>query len=414
MRRSAICGAVLLAAGISLPAHAVTPAADALFERGRFAEASATYAAVPSSSPDYQPALRRLGAIALYANRWDDAERYLLAAYSRNPGDAETEKMLAELAKRQGKFAQAAIWYRRAGNAGRATAFAAFGNAVPYRVISTAKDAEIAFVQTDPLPAVMARVNGHEGLFLIDTGGAEIVLDPAFAANAKVKAVGGDKGVFAGGKSATIAFGRIANFSLGALSLADVPAELIPTAGFSAAAQGKSVAGAIGTQLLMRFISTIDYAAGELVLAPRNSEPSTDKAVAEIPFWLLSDHLIVGRGAINGSAERNFIVDTGLAGFAFTAPASTLRDAGIAIPGVTQIKGGDIGVSAAVPFDIASLSLGDLTEKNLRGLYGPFPTALEKSLSVHIAGIISHQFFRPYAVTFDFSKMKIIMRKPGA
>jgi len=31
---------------------------------------------------------------------------------------------------------------------------------------------------------------------------------------------------------------------------------------------------------------------------------------------------------------------------------------------------------------------------------------------VHIGGIISHAFFRPYAITFDFVRMKLVVRKP--
>lgn len=414
MRTVARLCAAIFAFGLYVPAQATTRAADALFQQGRFGEAAKAYSVVKPTSIDYMPALRRLGAIALYANHWDEAERYLLAAYSRRPGDAETEKLLAELAKRRGKFDQAAIWYRRAGSSGRAAAFAAFGNAVPYRITSAAKSAEIKFVQTDPLPAVMASVNGREGLFLIDTGGAEIVLDPKFAADAGVKAVGGDKGVFAGGTSANIAFGRIAKFSLGGMDIADVPAELIPTAAFSAAAQGKPVTGAIGTQLLMRFLSTIDYANGTLVLASPNSEPPQDNRVAEIPFWLMSDHLIVAQGAIDGGADKTFIVDTGLAGFAFTAPPSTLKQAAIGIPDIGPQNAGAIGTATATPFAIASLSLGEVNEKNLQGLYGPFPPTLENSLSVHIGGIISHQFFRPYAITFDFAHMQIIVRKPAS
>ena len=41
---------------------------------------------------------------------------------------------------------------------------------------------------------VEATINGVRGLFLIDTGGAEIVLDPDFAAKADIAGVGGRAG----------------------------------------------------------------------------------------------------------------------------------------------------------------------------------------------------------------------------
>jgi len=50
----------------------------------------------------------------------------------------------------------------------------------------------------------------------------------------------------------------------------------------------------------------------------------------------------------------------------------------------------------------------------LIGVYGAFPPSLESSLGFDVGGIISHQFFRPYAVTFDFRNMQLILRKPQA
>jgi hypothetical protein len=402
----------VIALASAVAAQAQTPKADALFAQGRFVDAKKAYAAVSPKSADYQPAMRRLGAIALFNNNLAEAERDLLIALSRDPDNKITANLLAEVANRQGAFAKSAFWLKRAGNAPRAAAFAAFGNAMPYRITSSASGAEIRFTQTDPLPAVLARVNGKEGLFLIDTGGAEIVLDPTFAMKTGVKPVGGDKGVFAGGKSATIAFGRIANFSIGELTVTDVPAELIPTSALASATKGKPVAGVIGTGLLSRFLSTIDYANAKLILAPKTSQAPKDSRAAEIPFWLLSDHLIVARGKLDNGPEQPFIVDTGLAGFAITAPRSTLRAAGIAIPQVAQQKNGAIGISAAVPFPVAAFTLGTLKAANLQGLYGPFPPTLENGLGVHIGGIVSHQFFRPYAITFDFTHMQIIVRTP--
>jgi hypothetical protein len=125
------------------------------------------------------------------------------------------------------------------------------------------------------------------------------------------------------------------------------------------------------------------------------------------------DHFILAHGALDGGPEQMFFVDTGLAGSAFTAPASTFAASGVALPAAQNAPPSNaIGQSAAVPVDIKSLSLGVLTRENLGGLYGPFPPSLESSTGVHIGGIISHAFFRPYAITFDFVRMKLVVRKP--
>jgi Aspartyl protease/Tetratricopeptide repeat len=396
-----ICTALL----VPLAANAGDTAnADLLYSQGEFDQARAAYAAVPAGSPGYEAALRRLGAIALYANRLDEAERNLQLALASDPSDVKCKSLLAEVASRQGNFAEAADWFAKAGKPDRAAEFAAFGNAAPYRIVSGPGRTEISFVQTDPLPAVSAAVNGHQGLFLIDTGGPEIALDTNFATTAGIVAVGGEQGTFAGGRRAPISFGRIAQFGIASLEVADVPAVLLNTAAYSAVTGGKPVAGVIGTEFLSRFLATINYPAGKLVLAPRDVAPPSG---VEIPFWMVGDHFILAQGHLNAGHPQMFLVDTGLAGFAFTGPASTLIDAGIVVPTPSAA-----GADSALQFNVDSTSLGDLRVEKLQGLYGPFPPTLETSLGVHIGGIISHAFFRPYAVTFDFARMRLYARKP--
>jgi aspartyl protease len=389
-----------------------TAAADAQFFAGHFESAKMLYSAVPPTSQKYEEALRRLGAIALSEKRLADAEQELNLALAQTPADTKAQSLMAEIASRRGDFAHAASWLAKAGKPERAAAFAAFGQSRPYRIVSAGSPLRVPFVQTDPVPAVLAKVNGAEGLFLVDTGGAEIVLDSGFAKSADVEVAGSGNGTFAGGKTSGLAYGRIAKFTLNSLEVADVPAMLLSTKGFSGAATGKPVAGVIGTAFLSRFLATIDYPAGALSLEPSDTSPPP--YLIAVPFWLAGDHYIVARGRLDSGADQLFLVDTGLAGFAFTAPASTLKDAAVPIP-VPQASpsSSEVGQSAVAPFAIDALSLGDLHAKNLTGLYGPFPPSLEAGLGVHLGGIVSHAFFRPYAVTFDFVHMKIYLRKPS-
>jgi hypothetical protein len=58
------------------------------------------------------------------------------------------------------------------------------------------------------------------------------------------------------------------------------------------------------------------------------------------------------------------------------------------------------------------MSLGDAHEKNVQGLFsGPFP--LENRFGFRIGGIVSHGFFRPYALTFDFTGMQLLLSRKG-
>jgi hypothetical protein len=40
-------------------------------------------------------------------------------------------------------------------------------------------------------------------------------------------------------------------------------------------------------------------------------------------------------------------------------------------------------------------------------MHGPFPASLERSQGFRIGGIVSHAFFRPWRVTFDFEAMRL-------
>ena len=179
--------------------------------------------------------------------------------------------------------------------------------------------------------------------------------------------------------------------------------------------KGIKVDGIIGTVLLYHFISTIDYINGRLVLRKRTEKNirKTQQDNAEsivIPFWMAGDHYIVAWGTINESEPMLFFVDTGLAGGGFTCPASTLKKAGIELDDTVFEGLGGGGAVRSTPFMIEKLTLGDAVESNVRGIYIHGGGNLEKLLGFSIGGIISHSFFRNYALTFDFDNMQLYLK----
>ena len=63
-----------------------------------------------------------------------------------------------------------------------------------------------------------------------------------------------------------------------------------------------------------------------------------------------------------------------------------------------------------VPYTVSQVSLGDVREHNVPGLYdGPFPW--EHTFGFYLAGMVGHDFFKPYAVTFDFQAMRIVLQQ---
>jgi len=389
--------------------------ADGLFAEGRFGEAAELCGARLTEVEDDYPAVLRLGEIALLANRLDEAERRLSKARQLRPDEARPMALLAEAYYRRDNFQAAEPLFRQIGRTAMADKLASFKSLVPYQVASDLAESHLDFALTDPLPVVRVRVNhGEEVFFLIDTGGSELILDPAFAKQVGAERFGSETGTFAGGSTTSYEHGRVERVTLGAFEVRNVPVHLLDTTRLSRAAGGKPVKGILGTVLLYHFLPTIDYRRGRLELrrlTDHSSRPVEAASEADgrisVPFWLAGDHFIVARGSVNGGESCLMLVDTGLAGNAFTCPESTLERAGIELKGPSSEGVGGAGPVRVTPFLLKELSLGPAVRRHMPGVFGPFPASLEHGLGFRLGGLISHAFFRSYRVTFDFVRMSL-------
>ena len=292
----------------------------------------------------------------------------------------------------------------------------------PYQLPDRFPAAHVQFIRTDPLPVIQVRINGRDPVnFFIDTGGAEIILDTAYAAEVGAAQFGTERGVFGGGKTASIQHGRIDSLTLGDLIVNNLPVTIMPVRHFSdPIAEGLRLDGIIGTFFLYHFLATLDYPRGELILRQKtdqNRQPlehtASGAALTQVPFWM-ADHYMVAWGTANGSQPLLFFVDTGLAGNAFTCPASTVKAANLQLRHDLATAGlGGGGKMNITPIEIEELTLGEAQEHNLHGVIGAFPPQLEEAFGFHIGGLISHEFFRPYAVTLDFSRMHYLLQRKG-
>ena len=90
---------------------------------------------------------------------------------------------------------------------------------------------------------------------------------------------------------------------------------------------------------------------------------------------------------------------------------SVIKEAGIKLEENKASKGaGGGGKLKIVPYTVHQLSFGVIKENNVPGLYdGPF--SWENMFGFHLAGMVGHDFFKSYAVTFDFENMQIIYSK---
>jgi len=401
--------------------------AHRLFQMGKFAEAGKLYSQIVTQNPKDYSATLQLGRIALLSNRLDDAQKWLEKAIALRPGDADAKVMLAEAFYRRDDFQKAAASLNGVDVSSNklvgeqyptlnVAMLESFKGQTPYQLQGNGTITHVKFLKTDPLPLLNVRVNGgKEVTFFIDTGGSEVALDTDFAKELGVPQFGAVQGTFSGGQHAEVKLGRIDSLTLGDWTIKNVPTAMLPLRQLSEGFGVKQIDGIIGTTLFYHFLTTMDYPRGELVLRRKTAESleqfkkSPGKRVA-VPIWMASDHFMVGWGRVETLPPTLLFVDTGLMGAGAKLAESVIKEAGIKLEENKATEGaGGGGALKIVPYTVHQLSFGDIKEENVPGLYdGPFPW--ENMFGFHLAGMVGHDFFKPYAVTFDFQNMQIFLQ----
>ena len=413
---------------------------DTLYQEGRFDEAEAAFLNTLELDPQNPAVLEKLGLIALWRNDTKEAESYFEDALSHTPWyrnfwplNTNLKYHLGMTYLRQDRFADLAHLFDEArgpvalGPFRDLDAFgkqmALFENEPPY-AIEGPDEARIDFVTTDPLPVIEVSVNGSELLnFIIDTGGMEVILDNDLAEQIGAQMAGSITGSYGGGKKAETGLGRIDSLTMGEFVVRNVPIHTLDTDPISPLFDGLDIHGIIGTRLLMHFLSTIDYPGGALILQRPTSanlqsleSQATASGVKAIRFWLVQTHYIVAWGTVNNLDPKLFFVDTGLAGAGFTAPVSVLEEAGVSVDWTEAqdaIGGGGVFQEVDIVIDRLTLGTGEneVVESHVPGKASEHPpSVLGDTLGFHLGGLISHQFFRDHALTFDFTRMRLVMR----
>lgn len=406
---------LLFFAGTSLLAATALERTDALFANGYFPEAEAGYMEALHKNPGDLKVNTLLGTIDLFSNRLDDSDKYLRRGTQSGPFQEVAKNLLGEVYYRRDQFPEAARWFRAAGSTERAEPLELFGDTAPYAIDGPPDETRLPFVVTDPLPIVRVRVNGGEAAeFLIDTGGAEVQLDADFAKRMNLTTASGSSTMLLDGSQTEMRHGRVASLQLGDFDVQNVPVGIRPLPVFA----GRKLDGVLGTVLLYHFLATLDYPNGELILRRRSVEALhafetralADKQIA-MPFWLASDHMIVARGRVNQAPPALLLVATGFTS-GFTCPESMIQQASLSFDRRGSILPATERRTNFAPFVVSDLYLGDARQQNVAGIAGAFPAGLEHAYGFRIGGLIAHQFFRPYAVTFDFTGMRLYLSGP--
>jgi hypothetical protein len=409
-RLTFLVGSFLLASASLLGATALERG-DALFANGFFPEAETAYTDALQKNPHDLKVSTLLGMIALFSNHLDDAEKYLRPAAQAGPFQTVAQNFLGEVFYRRDQFPEAARWFRAGGSSERAGPLESFGEAAPYTIEGAPDETRLPFVATDPLPIVQVRVNGGDAAtFLIDTGGAEVQIDSDFARRLKLTSAGGSSATLLDGSETEMRYSRVAALQLGEFEVRNVPVGIRPLPVFA----GRKLDGVLGTVLLYHFLATVDYSHGEMVLRRGSAESlhafetraRLEKQIV-MPFWLASDHMIVARGRVNQAAAL-LLVATGVT-VGFTCPESMIEQAALTFDRNGSVVPATERRANVAGFMVNDLYLGEARQQKVAGLAGAFPAGWEHAYGFRIGGLVGHQFFRSYAVTFDFSGMRLFL-----
>ncbi len=439
----ALCGAAIIVVASAMRPQSTTAAtteptaqpkqseidsAGRLFQAGKFSDAGKLYSQIVTQNPKEYSATLQLGRIGLLSNRLDDAQKWLEKAIALQPGNADPKVMLAEAFYRRDDFQKAAASLKGVEVSSNklireqyptlnVAMLESFKGQTPYELKGNGGSTRVKFVKTDPLPLVNVRVNGgKEVTFFIDTGGSEVTLDTEFAKELGVPQFGAVQGTFSGGQHTQVQLGRIESLTIGDWTVKNVPTAMLPLRQLSEGLGVKQINGIIGTTLFYHFLVTMDYPKGELVLRRKDTKSleefkaqSSGKRVT-VPIWMASDHFMVGWGRVETLPPTLLFVDTGLVGAGVKLAESVIKEAGIKLEENKATEGaGGGGTLKIVPYTVHQLSFGDIKEENVPGLYdGPFPW--QYMFGFHLAGMVGHDFFKRYAVTFDFQNMQIFLQ----
>lgn len=355
---------------------------DQLFLQGHFEAADRGYARLLKQDPRDAHAWAQRGYIALLSNSFGDTERFLRQAIRLAPKDTVSMSRLADCYVRQDDFAQAIPLLKAAGDRIGATQYGAV-TGTPYQV--SGSEARLPFRTLDPLPSVDATVNGTMAPFTLDTG-ATFTFSAAMAKAAGVKPLA--TVLMNHGQGPVPSYiGVVDELRLGQIKVRNIPVLWD---------DGPST-GVIGTTIFYHFQTTMDYAGRTLTLRkPGAPQPAgTTKA----PLWLAPDHFIFSRGSVGKAGPGPVLIDTG--GVGLGVVLTQAQAAAAAITPDDKMPETDFGVT--VYPCAADVAIGRIARHDLPGVVGPIPSPVEFGFGY--LGTLSHEFFKPSSVTFDFTAM---------
>ena len=264
---------------------------------------------------------------------------------------------------------------------------------------------------TQYFPAFSTEVNGQQTLAHIDTGGTFLIMGPAKAKSFGIETVDAGKG-YHGTKLVPLEVGIANSFKIGDAVLKNVPVAVMPT---FTGAQDFVI---FGTNVISKFLTTIDYEKKQMTLSLRGDEQQAEahikilsEGTTEVPFYMWADHYMFVRGGFGNEKGLNFFVDSGLVSITqeddgswrqacFTATESHFKKWGVGAESANKEF-----FESELPITIGPLVQ---TRQYFTVINDPSWTNFG---GVRIDGLISHAFFNKYTWTIDFDRRVYLFGK---
>ena len=424
-RRTFVRGSSLLvgaaAAGLAASPAFATPAEfpsadpDQLFRQGRFDAADRGYARMLRRDPQDAHAVAQRGYIALLTNQLPAAEKYLSRAVTLMPGDNTAKQRLAETFARQDRHARAVPLLRQTGNArdeANATLYSHLAGR-PWQ-IHGASSARVPFYALDPVPSVEAALNGGKPRKLLIDTYSTLDLAAEVAEELGLRALATVTGGVVNNQPVLTYLGILDSFRLGNIEIRNIPMQWIDVKR-APLPDGSQPAGTIGTTVLYRLLSTMDYARRALVLRRKAAADPSRHASGSLPLWLAGDHYPCSIGTLGDYGPSPVTLDTGGIAHGLDTTVEIAERVGFAVDLDHPVG---TGPTTLYPITTGRISLGRAVGDNIAGLAAPTPfpgfpgPGQSAQFGFDLTANFTHEFFKPFSVTFDYANAELRIGRP--
>jgi hypothetical protein len=262
------------------------------------------------------------------------------------------------------------------------------------------------YTQPGALPLFSLVINGHAVEFILDTGGDRMYIDEGVAEKVGIRNITKRRSKYAytEGKTVDEPLGVADTVKMGEVTMKNVPVIVAKWK-----VMGPTSDGVLTTQMLKKFLSTVDYDNGEITFRERSDRGKRQflaslegGAPLQMPFWMSGTHLMFTKGSLNGRQGLNMFMDSGLAAsMPMLIVNETVEELGIADEKV------DVEGTKYYWVPLESHGIGTLTRGASQALGNIF---VEENpywqFGFLMDALVSHQYLRHFGSwTIDFDTM---------